>query len=406
MPQLQDALGNGGTSPGADWFINPIYETMLGLGLAFAIPLTIVGLIASLRSGSFAILGRMVMNLFLAIAISQTAIWVVVLLDNLADDITNWALVKLARQNVDGLVTHLATVFGAAAAGTAFSGAPELIGVILGGAIVLGAVILLIELLMRMVGIYLGLAFVPLAAVGLVNPHTHGWMHRLAQIEIGLIMLKPAIAILLGIGAAMLTASPVSTGPQGDPGLLAFAGGLVVILLTVFTPFYLMKFVPWAEAGISSTVSAKAQSVAAIPLREGTSRLRAAARERFGTRIPGLGSGASKGLPAAGDAGSAGAAAASGGGTVVLQAATVVVRRAGQVPAMATGGRGGSGSRKPVYAAGPPESTVRVIPKTNGATSTNKPPPPGRQPSTTKGSVNPKTSSPAPPTDPSKDRRQ
>lgn len=358
MPQLQLALGDGGTTPGADWFVNPIYEVMLGLGLAFAIPLTLISLIASVRQGSIAMVGRMAINLGMAIVISQFAIWTVVLLDNLADDVTVWSVQKLIGGNVTGLLTHLGAVFTGAAAGTIFTGAPELVGVLLGGAILLGAVILLVELFMRMVGIYLGLAFVPIAAVGLVNPATHGWIHKLAQIEIGLIMLKPALFLLLAIGAAMLSASPTSVDPQGASGLIAFAGGLVVILLAVFTPYYLMKFVPWAEAGIASAVSAKAQGVAGVPLRHGSQQLRTAAMNRFGSRIPGL-RGASKALPAAG------AAAATAGGTVVLRAANVVVRRAGDVPKLAGGTVAGPVRAQAVHA-GPPSSVVRVVPPRPG----------------------------------------
>ena len=386
MNQLRLAIGNG-TTPGTDWFVTPIYSAMFGLGLVLLFIMSILGLFLSLRQSAPEILGKMIASAFAAFLISEGAVWVVTLLDNIADDMTNWGLEKLVGGNVTGLITHLGTVFAGAAAGNFFAGGAELIGVVLGGAILLAACLLALELLMRFVGIFLALAFLPIAAAGLATKATHVWLHRLIQLEIGLIMLKPAIILILGIGAAMLSANPLSSGPGGDPGWLAFMGGLVVIVMALFTPAALMKFVPWAEASLSSVLTTGAGSVAAVPLREGASQMSNAGLERFRKFTPGL-------KPRrAGNGANSLAAAAGSKGPVILQAANVIVRRVGQSPAV-NGGK----SPAPVHS-GPAASVVRVIPSgSNGNGNGNKPPPPPRTPP-------PSSKAPPPPTAATSERK-
>lgn len=354
MNQLNLAVGNGGTTPGADWFTH-LYAVMLGLSLLLIPFFVLLGLVTAWRRGAPELLWQTLGHVLLAVAIGQFAIWGVVALEGLADDVTGIALHDLIGNNLTGLLTHLGAVAAAGAAGTAFFGASELVGVIVIGLVLLGAVVILLELFMRMVGIYVGLAFIPIAAAGLTNPSTRAWMHRLAAIEIGLILLKPTIAILLGIGATMLSASPLSMGPQGDNGLVTMLGGLVVISLAALSPMALGKFAPWAEANITSAVTQHARTAAAIPLREGSSRVKSAAVLKAQKRFPALAAKVAK-------------------PTVVMEAGRVIVKRAGDAPGAAARAGEAAAASSRAAAAPRPISNVKVRPLARARSRPSRPP--------------------------------
>lgn len=105
----------------------------------------------------------------------------------------------------------------------------------------------LLEMVFREGAILVLVATVPITAAGLVAQTTASWFWRSLRWIIAAIVMKPALALVLVIGAATLA------NPQGLGGLLAGVGILLMALLCPFALFRLLAFVdPGTGAGASS----------------------------------------------------------------------------------------------------------------------------------------------------------
>lgn len=152
---------------------------------------------------------------------------------------------------------HLAAQFSQAMANGAVSTAPVFVQMLLASVMVVGAVLVWLEMMVRSAAVYVAVFFMPLVLVGYIWPSTAGMARRGVEILVSLILSKFVIVATLSLGLSAL-------GAQGADSAIA-GGGLM--LLAGFAPFTVMRLAPVVEA-------------AAIGHLEGVSRrpARAAAR--------------------------------------------------------------------------------------------------------------------------------
>ena len=109
----------------------------------------------------------------------------------------------------------------------------------------LAALVLWVELVVRTALVYVATAFLPLARAGLVCPATAGWLRRLAEVAGAIIASKLVIVVVLVLGAAALTAAPLSlTSPGAD--IDAVVTGIAFLGLATFGLPMALRLVPAA----------------------------------------------------------------------------------------------------------------------------------------------------------------
>ncbi|MGD9991330.1 hypothetical protein [Pseudonocardia sp.] len=130
------------------------------------------------------------------------------------------------------------------------------LGIVSAFAIVPAAIGFLLQAVFRQVVVLVLVATLPLTAAGLMTRSTTAWLWRALRWTAAAVLLKPALALVLVAGTAML-GEPVGLG-----GLLAAAGVLLVALLCPFGVFRLLAFV---EPGTASGVVLRAGAARTSP---------------------------------------------------------------------------------------------------------------------------------------------
>ncbi|MDQ6794334.1 MAG: hypothetical protein M3067_05880 [Chloroflexota bacterium] len=278
---LSSEIGTGGV--GGDWFTG-IYQVMLEIGMFFLLPFFLLTVVTGVLRGSWALLAQAPGYTAIAVIAAVTLPLLVQQAMLVGDGVTSVILNRIAAGNVAALLTHVglvateATGIGVAAI---LSGVGDIVFLILGGVLLLGMLLLTLELLATYAGIYLAIAAGPLALAAWVWPNTRPVLHRLLQVLVGLILVKPIVVMALSVGAAMVSASPLSTGTLGDPGGDTLLMGAVVVGLAAFAPATLFKLIPWAEHTAMTEHRRWAQGAAGAPYQEGTRRVQTLIAERF-----------------------------------------------------------------------------------------------------------------------------
>jgi hypothetical protein len=131
--------------------------------------------------------------------------------------------------------------------------------------VLLGALAIWLELVLRATAIELAVFFMPLALAGLVWPATAHWAKRLIEVLVALMLAKPIIVGALCLGGSALQ-------DVSNPG--AAVSGVAILLMAAFAPMALLKLVPLVE-------------VSAIAHLEGLSRRPFQAAERGVHRVMG-----------------------------------------------------------------------------------------------------------------------
>jgi hypothetical protein len=126
------------------------------------------------------------------------------------------------------------------AAAMAMPGAPQLVVALISLLLVLGAVLLWMELVVRAAAIYVAVFFMPLALACYVWPATASIAKRTVELLAALILSKFVIVATLTLGAAALHG-----GPSPDNAVI----GATILLLAGFAPFSLLRLAPVVEAG-------------------------------------------------------------------------------------------------------------------------------------------------------------
>jgi hypothetical protein len=154
------------------------------------------------------------------------------------------------------------------------TGAPQMIQVIILVLMIVGAVLVWIELLLRSAAVYIAMFFMPLALAAYVWPATANLAKRTVEVLVALILSKFVIVAALTLGLAAL-----SSGTSADDAVAAGA----ILLIAGFAPFTLLRLAPVVESaaiahleGVSRRpfrAASRAAAVAATPAQNPAARL-------------------------------------------------------------------------------------------------------------------------------------
>ncbi|NUK20987.1 hypothetical protein, partial [Streptomyces lunaelactis] len=120
--------------------------------------------------------------------------------------------------------------------GTDIGGGPIML-IVVSLVTVLAAGVLYLELFIRAVLLYVGALLGVVVYAGLVDKNMWGHVRRWAGIMIAIILVKPVIAIVLGIAGAL-------SANKGPDSFSAVVSGLAIILLAIFASAMIYRFVP------------------------------------------------------------------------------------------------------------------------------------------------------------------
>jgi hypothetical protein len=323
---------------GAQWF-GAHYETMAALAGTVVLPLLLLGVMQAIYRQSASMLLRTVLvHLPLSILLTAVAVKLVelglALTDAMSATVASGA--GLDAGHFMGTVSDALT--GTPAAGA--PGAPAFVLFLGALAVVAGAVLVWIELLLRAAAVYVAVLFLPLALASLAWPAIAHWCRRLVDTLAALVLGKFVIVSVLSLAAGALAGGTGSvpsgarpgtggSGPTGAPGapgsggFSAVLGGAALLLLAALAPWALFRLLPFMEAGAVAHlegVSHRARQSAAVPVRnlaQVAMRASGAAAFEAGATGGGLAGGARAGSGAGTGAGAAGAGAAGAAGAAV-----------------------------------------------------------------------------------------
>jgi len=148
-------------------------------------------------------------------------------------------------------------------------GSSAAVTLLLSGVVLLGALALFLELVMRNAAIVLVVTLVPLASLGLVLPFGRQWPSRILRSLFGLVVAKLVIALGVELGAAELS------GASATRPLATVVVGIALVLVAAFAPIAVLRLTAVAElVALEAAVEAR---------RLATSRLGAAGNYAIGT---------------------------------------------------------------------------------------------------------------------------
>jgi enamine deaminase RidA (YjgF/YER057c/UK114 family) len=234
------------TSPNVvspDWFTSQ-YRVMLALAVVIALPILLVSVAQSIvrADGMQAIRSAFV---YLPIAAILSAVGPA--MAQILIEVSDWmsaALSNNASADAQKFMADAGSSLAALGAGTLNPAAP-VFGVLLGALIVvLGALSIWLELLLRAAAIYISVLFLPLALAAMIWPAGWKWCRRLIEFLIAIIFAKVFIVAIVNLAAAGL-----ARGGLGDKFEGVLAGG-ALLLMAAFTPIALLKLIPLAEAAV------------------------------------------------------------------------------------------------------------------------------------------------------------
>ena len=357
----------------AVWFSGPGSPFAVVRGIAFSLLLgfVLLAVIQSLLTGEPAAgAGRVARDVVLAVLGMVATVTVTVKLLDLTDALSQAALGGAEDQALDFL-----SGFGAAA-GVATGG----FGFVLGGFILaIAALLVWIELMLRAALVYLLVALTPLAFAAMTWPAARGVLRRTVELLLAVIASKFVICVAIAVGAAALGGAGSATpppataaafsGPPVQTSLGVLLSGAAILALAAFSPFVVLKLMPFAEAAVT------AQGVSRSPVRGAQAGMSTYYYANSMRRLSGGGAttGAPSGLSASGSQGAriSGAGPASGG------AAKTAGAVGGAAGAVATGaGTAAQGGRKAAErvttSAGGTSGTTGASPRQQGTTPTRQ----------------------------------
>lgn len=302
------ASGEGGEQ----WFAHS-YGTMATIGLAVFAPMLLLAVLHALFSQSGAVLGRALLHLPIAALGTAAAVTLVQALLDITDGFSG-ALLAGTRADTQNFLSGIFAALTPAGGGGGVVFGSIFVGLFLAFA----CVVVWVELVVREAAIYLAVMFLPLGFAAYIWPALSGWLRRLVEVIVALVLSKLVIAAALGLAASALA---------NQEGFAALVAGAAMFLLAAFSPFALFKLIPLGEMAAMSALEGQGRKAVSA----GTPRLSSAyylqgMRGRFGAAsggatAAGLGGGGSG--PVAGGMASGGAAAATGPAAAAVGAAHV-----------------------------------------------------------------------------------
>jgi hypothetical protein len=236
---------------GAGWF-TAHYETMAALAGVVVLPLLLLGIVQSVYRQSASMLVRSVLlNVPLAILLTAVAVKLVQIGLSVTDAMSA-AVAHGAGLDTGNFMAAVVTDLDNGSG----SGTPAFVLFLGGIVVVLGAVLVWIELLVRSAAVYVAVLFLPLALASLAWPAIAHWCRRLVDTLAALILGKFVIVSVLSLAAGALArgtadggGGPARGGGPGGGGFAAVLGGAALLLLAAFAPWALFRLLPFMEAG-------------------------------------------------------------------------------------------------------------------------------------------------------------
>jgi hypothetical protein len=299
----------------ASWF-HQHYAAMVAIAAVVAVPMLFFAAIQALYRQSPGVLVRAAfVHLPLAGLLTAVAIQLVQLSLSVTD-----ALCSMVAQgtgnDIDETLKSVATVL--VTSGASLPGFVLGIGAVL---VVLGALALWLEMIVRSAAVYVAVLFLPLAMASLVWPALSHWCRRLVEALVSIVLSKFVVVAVLSLAVGALA------NGSGFATLLT-AGAL--LLLASFMPFTLLRLVPMIESGAALQLEGARQrfrqaygavprSAASFAMSQAVGQAMNRARSaKLALGVPGTGTDIDPGAPGsdhegpAGDSGGADAAGASG----------------------------------------------------------------------------------------------
>lgn len=140
----------------------------------------------------------------------------------------------------DGGGRFLTLLAGSAAIGAPFGS--TFLALLIGVVMVLAALMLTLELLMRAAAVYVVVLMLPLAFASLVWPARRIWAIRMVELLVALILSKFVIVAVLALAEGAL-------GQLAGDGVGTVLAGMALLLLAAFSPWVLLRLLPFAEVG-------------------------------------------------------------------------------------------------------------------------------------------------------------
>jgi hypothetical protein len=261
---------------GAAWF-TAHYETMAALAALVIAPLLLLGIMQAIYRQNASMLMRSVLvHVPLAILLTAVAVKLVELGLTVTDAMSAAVSQGAGLDTGQFMGTVSSALSGAQATG---SGAPAFILFLGALAVVFGAVMVWIELLVRAAAVYVAVLFLPLALASLAWPAIAHWCRRLVDTLVAVILGKFVIVAVLSLAAGALAggtgSAPVGAGGAvgasgSGGGFGAVLGGAALLLLAALAPWALFRLLPFVEAGAAGHlegVSRRAHQAVAAPVR-------------------------------------------------------------------------------------------------------------------------------------------
>jgi hypothetical protein len=322
-------LINGSTSPNvetAGWFVAQ-YRIMLAIAVIFALPMLLLSVAGSIIKAD---VSQAIRSAFVYLPIAGIFSFAAPACAQILIKSTDWlstAIGSNASANAEKFLHDAGGWLGALGAGTVNPVAP-VFGVLLAAIIVvLGAISIWIELILRSAAIYIAVLFLPIGFAAMVWPRGWPWCRKLIEFLVAIIFAKVIIVAIINLAAAGLARGGLTDKFEG-----VLAGG-ALLLMASFTPIALLKLIPLAEAAVVTAGTQRAalrQATSGATALTGSSMVSQMIQSRFRQ-------GASAG---------AGAGAAAWGAAPVAAGATVVSaarnRAASSFAAMGETASGGS----------------------------------------------------------------
>ncbi len=245
---------------GASWF-SAHYATMAELAAVVIVPLLLLGIVQSVYRQDLSSLVRSVLvNVPLAVLLTAVAVQLVQLGLSVTDAMSSAVAHGAGLDSGHFMSSVLAGLSGPLAA-TGQPSAPAFV-VFLGAlAVVVGAVMVWVELLIRAAAVYVAVLFLPLALASLAWPAIAHWCRRLVDTLVALILGKFVIVSVLSLAVGAMaggtgstpagSTNPLDPGatPPGGGGFTAVLGGAALLMLSAFAPWALFRLLPFVEAG-------------------------------------------------------------------------------------------------------------------------------------------------------------
>jgi type IV secretion system protein TrbL len=307
------------TSP---WFLKQ-YRTMGSLAAVFALPLLLICVLQGVlkRDGGVIVRGAFV-QLPAAFLLAAVAVAMVQLLLQLTDQMSV-AVATSAGDDAKAFFQDTGKALGSIASATGGTNSTPLFAVFLAALVAAaGAFCVWLELLVRSAAIYVAVLFLPFTFVAMIWPGSARWCRRLVELLIAIVFAKFVIVAIMALAAAALGHS------RGDEAFQGVLAGAALMVLAAFSPFVLLKLVPFAESAATGIGSRRGPLGGAVVGPVASSMVM---RRVMDSRSGSGGGGQLRAAPTTGgSAGSSGAAAGpAAAATVGVSAAQTAGRAAG-----------------------------------------------------------------------------